>query len=130
MTFTTEEMLATKLRALLQREKGRDLFDLAHSLEVFKGLNRARLIECFNLYLERANVKIPRAEAEQRMLAKLRRPRFLDDMRPLLPAAALHQFGDDSTQQAFLTVFNQIVVMLPGEPWAKTEELLKEHGML
>jgi hypothetical protein len=75
-------------------------------------------------------VKIPRAEAEQRMLSKLRRPRFLDDMRPLLPAAALHQFGDNSTQQAFLTVFNQLVVMLPGGPWAKTEELLKEHGML
>jgi hypothetical protein len=51
-------------------------------------------------------------------------------MKPLLPAAALHHFGDDSTQQAFLTVFNQLVVMLPGEPWAKTEELPKEHGML
>jgi len=130
MTFTREEMLATKLRALLQREKGRDLFDLAHALEVFKDLNRARLIECFNLYLERANVKIQRAEAEQRMLAKLRRPRFLDDMKPLLPAAALHHFGDESTQQAFLSVFNQLVVMLPGEPWAKTEELLKERGLL
>jgi predicted nucleotidyltransferase component of viral defense system len=130
MTFTREEMLATKLRALLQREKGRDLFDLAHALEVFKDLNRARLIECFNLYLERANVKILRAEAEQRMLAKLRRPRFLDDMKPLLPAAALHHFGDESTQQAFLAVFNQLVVMLPGEPWAKTEEILKAHGML
>ena len=93
MTFTTEEMLATKLRAMLQREKGRDLFDLAHALEVFKNLNRARLLECFNLYLERANVKIPRAEAEQRMLAKLRRPRFLDDMKPLLPAAALFRYA-------------------------------------
>jgi hypothetical protein len=51
-------------------------------------------------------------------------------MKPLLPAAALHHFRGESTQQAFLTVFNQLVVMLPGEPWAKTEELLKEHGML
>jgi predicted nucleotidyltransferase component of viral defense system len=130
MTFTTEEMLATKLRALLQREKGRDLFDLAHGLDVFKDLNRARLLECFNLYLKRANLKIPRAEAEKRMFAKLRRPRFLDDMKPLLPAAAFHQFGDESTQQAFLTVFNHLVVNLPGEPWAKTEEYLKERGML
>jgi predicted nucleotidyltransferase component of viral defense system len=130
MTFTTEEMLATKLRALLQREKGRDLFDLAHALDVFKHLNRARLLECFNLYLERSGMKIPRAEAEKRMLAKLRRPRFLDDMRPLLPASTLDQFGDESTQQAFLKVFNQLIVLLPGEPWAKTEEYLKEHGML
>jgi len=30
--------MATKLRALLQRDKGRDLFDLAHALDVFEGL--------------------------------------------------------------------------------------------
>jgi predicted nucleotidyltransferase component of viral defense system len=29
-TFSNEEMLATKLRALLQRDKGRDLLDLSH----------------------------------------------------------------------------------------------------
>jgi predicted nucleotidyltransferase component of viral defense system len=80
-TFTHEEMLATKLRALLQREKGRDLFDLAHALDVFVTLNRTRLVECFNLYLERSNVRIARAEAEPRMLAKLRRPRFYASLR-------------------------------------------------
>jgi predicted nucleotidyltransferase component of viral defense system len=62
-------MLATKLRVLLQREKGRDLFDLDHALDVFETLNRTRLVECFNLYLERSNVRIARAEAEPRMLA-------------------------------------------------------------
>ena len=31
-TFSPEEMLATKLRALLQRNKGRDLYDLAEAL--------------------------------------------------------------------------------------------------
>src|SRR5262249_37911599 len=30
-TFSKEEVLATKLRALLQREKGRDLVDLSHA---------------------------------------------------------------------------------------------------
>jgi predicted nucleotidyltransferase component of viral defense system len=40
-TFTHEEMLATKLRALLQRDKGRDLFDLAHALDVFVGQSSA-----------------------------------------------------------------------------------------
>jgi hypothetical protein len=71
-------------------------------------------VECFNLYLERSNVRIARAEAEQRMLAKLRRPRFLDDLRPLLPATALHEFGDDSTQRAFLSVFKQLIAIIPG----------------
>jgi predicted nucleotidyltransferase component of viral defense system len=129
-TFTHEEMLATKLRALLQREKGRDLFDLAHALDVFETLNRTRLVECFNLYLESSNVRIARAEAEQRMLAKLRRPRFLDDLRPLLPATALDEFGDDSTQRAFLNVFTQLIAIIPGEPWARTEEVLKKYGMV
>jgi len=70
MTFTTEEMLATNY-AHFCSGKGARSFRLAHALEVFKDLNRARLVECFNLYLERASVKILRAEAEQRMLAKL-----------------------------------------------------------
>lgn len=38
-TFSREEMLATKLRALLQRNKGRDLYDLAHALQVFDALD-------------------------------------------------------------------------------------------
>ena len=37
-TFSSEEMLATKLRALLRRDWGRDLYDLAHAIEVFEGL--------------------------------------------------------------------------------------------
>jgi predicted nucleotidyltransferase component of viral defense system len=128
-TFTREEMLATKLRALLQREKGRDLFDIAHGLDVFPHLNKVRLVECFNLYLERSNVRITRAEAEQRMLAKLRRPRFLDDLLPLLPAKALQALGDDATERAFLRVFTEVVAIIPGEPWAKTDEVLKKYGM-
>ena len=46
-TFSREEMLATKLRALLQRNKGRDLIDLDHALTVFEGLNAARVLHLF-----------------------------------------------------------------------------------
>ena len=46
-TYSREEMLATKLRALLQRDKGRDLYDLAHALEVFEGLDAGRTVEIF-----------------------------------------------------------------------------------
>ena len=37
VTFSREEMLATKLRALLQRDRGRDLFDIARGLECLRG---------------------------------------------------------------------------------------------
>jgi predicted nucleotidyltransferase component of viral defense system len=95
-TFSREEMLATKLRALLQRNKGRDLFDLAHALDVFEGLNAGRVVECFGRYLQRSEMRISRAEAEQRMFAKLNNPGFLADMRPLLAAAEAARLTDDA----------------------------------
>ena len=55
-TFSREEMLATKLRALLQRNKARDLYDLAHALAVFKGMNTRRVVECLRLYLQRTGL--------------------------------------------------------------------------
>jgi predicted nucleotidyltransferase component of viral defense system len=51
-TFSREEMLATKLRALLQRDKGRDLYDLAHALERFEGLGAARVVVTLPTLLE------------------------------------------------------------------------------
>jgi predicted nucleotidyltransferase component of viral defense system len=50
-TFSNEEILATKLRALLQRNKGRDLVDLSHAATVFGDLDVPRLISCFGKYL-------------------------------------------------------------------------------
>lgn len=128
-TYSREEMLATKLRALLQRDKGRDLFDLAHALAVFDGLNTAKTVEYFLRYLHGAQLKISRAEAEQRMFAKLRSPRFLADMRPLLAPAAAQRFTSEAMTQAFVDVFTAFVTQLPGEPWAKTEEMTSRFGL-
>ena len=68
-TFSREEMMATKLRALLQRHKGRDLYDLAHALEVFDGLDLDRIVAMFGRYLERSGQTISRAQAQERMFA-------------------------------------------------------------
>ena len=70
-TFSREEMLATKLRALLQRDRGRDLYDLAHALEVFENLDIARMVEMFGRYLDLSGQTISRAQAQERMFAKL-----------------------------------------------------------
>lgn len=66
-TYSREEMLATKLRALLQRDKGRDLYDLAHALEVFEGLDADRIVEMFGRYLDLSGQAISRAQAQERM---------------------------------------------------------------
>jgi predicted nucleotidyltransferase component of viral defense system len=127
-TFSREEMLATKLRALLQRNKGRDLYDLAHALEVFEGLNTSRVVECLALYLEKTGLRISRAEAEERMFAKLRRPTFLTDLRPLLAAAEAQGLTNETARITFAKVFSEMIVLLPGDAWAKTEQTKKRFG--
>lgn len=125
-TFTCEEMLATKFRALLQRDKGRDLYDLAHGLVVFKDIDCDRLIEMFVRYLALSDQKISRAQAQQRMLAKLANPRLLLDMRPLLPAAEAEAMTEKTTADAFQRVF---VDRLPGQAWAKTDAIKQRYGI-
>ncbi len=128
-TFSREEMLATKLRALLQRDKGRDLFDLDHALGAFEGLDAARLVAFFSTYLAQQGQAISRAQAQERMFAKLANPRFLTDMRPLLPAAQAVLLTDDSTKAAFTKVFTQIVNLIPGDPWVRVAEMNERFGL-
>ena len=113
-TYSREELLATKLRALLQRDKGRDLFDLSHALTVFPDLNKARVVECLGLYLKRADQSIGRAEAEKRMFAKLVRRNLLTDIRPLLRADEAERLSDELVRQSFLAVFHGLVEIMPG----------------
>ena len=49
LTFQLEELVATKLRALFQRKKGRDLFDLWLALTIL-GLDPAEIVDCFGPY--------------------------------------------------------------------------------
>lgn len=128
-TFSREEMLATKLRALLQRDKGRDLYDLAHALEVFDRLDVNRVIVLLGRYLELAGQSISRAQAQERMLSKLANPRFLTDMRPLLPAEVAERMTQASTAASFRRVFTALVDHMPGEPWGKLSDVKKRFGI-
>ncbi|MEQ9450482.1 MAG: nucleotidyl transferase AbiEii/AbiGii toxin family protein [Pseudomonadales bacterium] len=121
-SFSHEEMLATKLRALLQRNKGRDLFDLSHALSVFSSLHEERVTEMFAQYLALQDQTVSRAEAEERMLAKLINPGFLADVRPLLTADAAERLTDGAMKSAFAMVFNRLISKIPGRPWARTPE--------
>ena len=122
-TFSREEMLATKLRALLQRDQGRDLYDLAHALDVFENLDIARTVEMFGRYLALSGQTISRAQAQERMFAKLANPRFLLDVRPLLPAAQAEALTDETTTDCFRRVFTMLIDRLPGEPWGRTQTM-------
>jgi predicted nucleotidyltransferase component of viral defense system len=86
------EILATKLRALLQRDKGRDLIDLAHTHVTFEKLDTGRVVACFDKYLAASGQAISRAQAEERMFDKLANKDFLADVRPLLSANEAESF--------------------------------------
>ena len=128
-TFSREEILAAKLRALLQRNQGRDLYDLAHALEVFENLDIARMVEMFGRYLDLSGQTISRAQAQERMFAKLANTRLLLDVRPLLPAAQAEALTEEATADWFRRVFTIFVERLPGEPWERTQAVKERFGI-
>jgi predicted nucleotidyltransferase component of viral defense system len=83
VSFSREELMATKLRALYQRKKGRDLFDLAEAL-IPGDLDVARVVSLFRQYLQRQGLAVSRREFEANLDRKITDPLFLGDVRPLL----------------------------------------------
>lgn len=83
-TYSINELLGTKLRALYQRSKGRDLFDLDYSRRNMK-LDVDEIINCFNAYMEFSVGQAPSQKAFlQNMEAKENDPGFTGDMEGLL----------------------------------------------
>lgn len=110
-TFVLEELLATKLRALFQRKKGRDLFDLAFALEK-SGADPARIVHAFQRYMDAEGARITRAMFEMNLAEKLSDPRFTADIGPLLAPGHAWQ-----VEAAARRVGEALVARLPGEPW-------------
>jgi len=127
VSFEPEELFGTKLRALLQRNKNRDLFDLHIGLDQL-GMDLDRLVECFDHYLALSETPISRAAAEQRMLAKLQRS-LIEDVTPLLPAGVT--FTGAEALCAFEQVWKDLIVRIQGAPWRLTDQTigqLRENG--
>ena len=127
-TYSTEEMLATKIRALLQRNKGRDLYDLNYALEVFEDLDIRRVIDMFGKYLEASERSISKAEAQLRMFQKYNDSPLLADIHPLLPTEQSKNLTEEVAERAFWNVFDNIVCQLPGEDWVGLEEFLEQKS--
>jgi predicted nucleotidyltransferase component of viral defense system len=82
-TFTLNELIGTKLRALYQRKKGRDLFDVWHAFQRAPA-NADAIVQCFRAYLKHQDLFVSRAEFEANLDAKALDPAFQGDVRPLL----------------------------------------------
>ncbi len=84
-TYSINELLGTKLRALYQRSKGRDLFDLDYSRLNMK-LDINQIIKCFKEYTIFATGKRPPSKKEflMNIEEKENNPDFTGDMEAIL----------------------------------------------
>ncbi|MBD0391997.1 nucleotidyl transferase AbiEii/AbiGii toxin family protein [Wolbachia endosymbiont of Pentalonia nigronervosa] len=85
LTFQIEELLGTKLRALYQRRKGRDLYDLYVALTTIHSLDIEKIIHCFYSYMRLNNTKVSKSTLIKNVEMKLKNKEFYGDMLPLLP---------------------------------------------
>ncbi len=80
-TYKIEELLETKLRALYQRRKGRDLFDLYRAIQKIEKLDIEMLIECYKKYMLFVVAESPsRKEFILNMESKMKDQLFLNDV--------------------------------------------------
>ena len=99
------------MRALYQRKKGRDLFDLWLALGL-TGADPDRVVDCFRRYMESDGTTVSRAQFEANLSRKLGDRSFVEDTRFLIPADA----GFDPLVAARF-VQGTLIERLPGEPW-------------
>ncbi len=116
VTFANNELMGTKLRALYQRRKGRDLFDLWLCLEQHL-IDPPDVVVCFLEYMQREGHGITRAQFEQNLHEKEQDRAFMNDIGPLLRPG----LGYDSTS-AMSMVRKSLIELLPGDPWRSPDE--------
>ena len=83
-TYALEELLGTKLRALYQRAKGRDLFDLYKALSV-SNVDIEKIIRCYKRYMNFSVIKLPtHKQFILNLEKKMSNSDFLEDMDSLI----------------------------------------------
>ena len=110
-TFELDELLATKMRALYQRRKGRDLFDLVMGLADNRS-DPGRIIAVFQQYMDQDAGPVTRAMFERNLAIKIADVQFNADMNALLRTGiGWHPM------EAMQTVSRQLISRLPGDAW-------------
>jgi predicted nucleotidyltransferase component of viral defense system len=103
-TYHLDELIGTKTRALYQRKKGRDMFDLYHALNSGK-LNVINMLDCYREYMMFSNGEVPSAAVYlENLTSKMKEPVFRDDIGPMLRPGT-----DYNSERAFEVVKNEII---------------------
>ncbi len=72
------------------------------------------MISTFEHYMQKDHTPVSRAEFEKNLFAKKKDIVFNQDIQPLLSAGQVKQY---SLEQAYNTVFNELLIKLQGESW-------------
>jgi predicted nucleotidyltransferase component of viral defense system len=110
-SYHLDELLGTKLRALYQRKKGRDLFDLWIAGQRTR-FDPRRVVDCFTRYLEHDGMSVSRAELEANLHDKLVDREFAADITPLLASDV-----EWDCMAAGTYVLDVLAALLPGDAW-------------
>jgi predicted nucleotidyltransferase component of viral defense system len=113
LTFEIEEVLGTKIRALFQRKKGRDLYDMSMAFQHIKGLDDQKMVDCFNRYMKHEGKAISRAEYEANLYHKAQDAAFAEDIQPLLKPGS----APFDVKRAALAFKERTLALLEGDPW-------------
>lgn len=109
-TYHLEELIGTKMRALYQRKKGRDLFDISCALTQ-GDLNIEKVLECYRRYMEFVVERAPSyKEFVLNMNGKMNDSEFITDVDPLLRP----EIHFDPTE-AYRSVYDNLIDRLPGK---------------
>lgn len=119
-TFKLNELMASKLRALFQRRKGRDLFDLWFTL-TRDMIEPDEVINCFDKYTESLDTPITRARFEKNLTEKLDDRLFIEDLGPLITGNFNYE-----VEQAMHLLHEKIIQEIPGDPYQGNENVFAE----
>jgi predicted nucleotidyltransferase component of viral defense system len=110
-TYQLNELMGTKLRALYQRRKGRDLFDL---WLVLSGnlIDPEQVVTIFQAYCKHNQEPISRAEYEKNLNEKMQHQDFIHDVTELV-ASDINWSLMDAEQ----LVRQELIERLSGEGW-------------
>lgn len=90
-TYTIEELAGTKLRALYQRRKGRDMFDLYKILTTYPEVDRSAIVRIFYEYMYRFGKAPSGATYLLNIENKITDPDFTRDTDAILSPGEMYQ---------------------------------------
>jgi len=113
-SFDIDEMLGTKMRALLQREQGRDLFDLFWAWSLSKNgktpyaVQPERVAHAFGHYMNAEGSRFTGDQFAQQLRLRVAKPKFREDVKSML-SSSFGEYDIDHACEEVCDVFLSIL---------------------